>query len=71
MEESYFAIIKDYCFKEVFSTYDPYSSKTFFFNSEDSISIYDLLNAKSANDTIIFYNDTKLQNKIITNFSFL
>ena len=59
MEDSYFAIIKDYCSKEVISTYNPYSSKTFSIDIEKSIYISDLLNPKIGNDTIIFSNDTK------------
>ena len=71
MEDSYFAIIKNYCSKEVISTYDPYSSKTFFIDTEKSIYISDLLNPKAGNDTIIFYNDTKFKEKLIINFDFL
>ena len=71
MEDSYFAIIKDYCSKEVISTYDPYSYKTFSINTEKSYSVSDLLNSKKGNDTLIFYNDTKFKENIIINFDFL
>ena len=71
MEDSYFAIIKDYCSKEVISTYNPYSSKTFSIDIEKSIYISDLLNPKIGNDTIIFSNDTKFKEKLITTFDFL
>ena len=71
MEDSYFAIIKNYCTKEVISTYDPYSSKTFSIDTEKSISVSDFLNSKKGNDTIIFYNDTKFKEKLIINFDFL
>ena len=72
MEDSYFAIIKDYCSKEVISTYVPYSSKTFFsIDIENSYSISDLLNSKKGNDTMTFYNDTQFKEKLIINFDFI
>ena len=71
MEDSYFAIIKNYCSKEVISTYDPYSSITFSIDTEKSVYASDLLNTKMCNDTIIFYNDTKFREKLIINFNFL
>ena len=70
MVDSYFAIIKDYCTKEVISTYDPYSSKSCLINMEKSITISNLFNTRLANDTIIFYNDTKLEEKMIINFDY-
>ena len=71
MEDSYFSIIKDYCSKEVISTYNPYSSETFSIDTEKSYSVSDLLNSKKGNDTIIFYNDTQFKEKLIINFDFL
>ena len=71
MEDSYFAVIKDYCTKEVISTYDPYSSNTFSIDTEKSVYVSDLLNTKMCNDSILFYNDTKFKEKLIINFDFL
>ena len=68
MEDSYFAVIKDYCTKEVISTYDPYSSNTFSIDTEKSVYVSDLLNTKMCNDSILFYNDTKFKEKLIINF---
>jgi hypothetical protein len=71
MEDSYFRILKDFCPKGLISPYNPYFSKTFRINNEYSFSVSDLIDAKIANDTILFYNDSKLKEKFEINFDFL
>ena len=57
MLDSYFGIVKNYCTKDVTSTYDPYNSKSFVIDVNSSESISDLSYAKKANDTFSFYTD--------------
>ena len=71
MLDSYFGIMKDYCTKEVTSTYDPYSSNSFIIDKESSISISDLSNAKKGNDTFHFYINKNLKEQMAINFEFL
>ena len=71
MEDSYFRILKNFCPKEVISSYNPYFSKTFKINDEYSFSVSDLLDTKIANDTFSFYKDSKLKDKLEINFDFL
>ena len=71
MLDSHFGIMKDYCTKEVISTYDPYSSNSFILDKETSISISDLSNAIKGNDTLYFYIDQKLKEHMTINFEFL
>ena len=71
MLDSYFGIMKDYCTKEVTSTYDPYFSNSFVIDKEASISISDLSYAKKANDTLYFYIDKNLKEQMTINFEFL
>ena len=71
MEDSYFRILKDFCPKEVISSYNPHFSKTFQINDKYSFSVSDLIDSKIANDTISFYKDSKLKEKLEINFDFL
>ena len=71
MLDSYFGIMKDYCTKEVISTYDPYSSNSFIIDKESSITIHDLSNAKKGNDILYFYIDKNLKEQMEINFEFI
>ena len=71
MLDSYFGIMKDYCTKEVISTYVPYSSNSFILDKESSISIHDLSDAKKGNDTLYFYIDKNLKEQMEINFEFI
>ena len=71
MEDLYFGILKDYCPKEAISEYNPYFSNTFEINNSVSFPISDLFQAKIGNDTISFYNDSKLKEKLEITFDFL
>ena len=71
MEDSYFRILKNFCPKEVFSSYNPFFSKTFQINNKYSFSLSDLADTKIANDTVSFFNDSKLKEKSEINFDFL
>ena len=54
LEDSYFRILKNFCPKEMNSSYNPYFSKTFHINKEFSFSVSDLIDTIIANDTIFF-----------------
>ena len=69
--DSYFGIMKDYCTKDVISTYDPYVSNSFTFGEEKTITISDLLYARKANDTFYFYTNKNLEEKKNITFEFL
>ena len=71
LEDSYFRILKNFCPKEMNSSYNPYFSKTFHINNEFSFSVSDLIDTMIANDTIFFYKDSKLKEKLEINFDFL
>ena len=71
LEDSYFRILKNFCPKEMNSSYNPYFSKTFHINHEFSFSVSDLIDTMIANDTIFFYKDSKLKEKLEINFDFL
>ena len=71
MLDSYFGIMKNYCTKDVISTYDPYTSKRFVLNVNSSLSIADLSHAKKANDTFSFYTYKNLNVKKDIKFEFL
>ena len=71
MLDSHFGIMKDYCTKEVISTYDPYSSNSFILDKETSSSISDLSYAIKGNDTLYFYIDQKLKEQMTINFEIL
>ena len=71
LEDSYFRILKNFCPKEIISSYNPHFSKTFQINNEYSFSVSDLIDTKIANDTISFYKDSKFKEKLEINFDFL
>ena len=71
MEDSYIGILKDFCLKGVESTYNPYLSKTFKIDKNESFTISDLYNAKKGNDTISFYKDSNLQKNLEIFFEFI
>ena len=71
MLDNYFGIMKDYCTKEVISTYNPYDSNSFMIDKESSISTSDLYYAKKSNDTLSFYIDKQLKEKMHITFEFL
>ena len=54
LEDSYFRILKNFCPKEMNSSYNPYFSKTFHISNEFSFSLSDLIVTMIANDTIFF-----------------
>ena len=70
MLDSYIGIMKDYCTKDVISTYDPYTSNSFSMDEKLTVTISDLLYAKKANDTFSFYADKNLKEKKNITFEF-